>query len=124
MRRTELIAGLLAITAAAGFGQDADPPSRVARLNLLNGAVSFRPGSVEEWTAAQINYPMTTGDHLWTDTGARAELHIGSTAIRMDQQTALSILNLNDQIVQLSVTQGSVNVHIRYLAPNDSFEVD
>jgi hypothetical protein len=79
---------------------------------------------VEEWTAAQINYPMTTGDHLWTDTGARAELHIGSTAIRMDQQTALSILNLNDQIVQLSVTQGSVNVHIRYLAPNDSFEVD
>jgi hypothetical protein len=42
----------------------------------------------------------------------------------MDQMTAISVLNLNDQIVQLSLTAGSLNVHIRYLGENESFEVD
>jgi hypothetical protein len=107
--------------AAADVG---DPPSRVARLNYLSGPVSFRPGSVEEWTAAMLNHPLTAGDHLWTDTGSQAELHIGSTAIRMNSQTAMSILNLDDRMVQISVTQGTVDVHIRNLAQEDSYEID
>ncbi len=101
-----------------------DPPARVGRLSLINGAVSFRPASVEDWTAAQINYPVTAGDHLWTDTGAAAEIHVGSTAIRLDHNTALSIVNLNDQILQLSVTQGSVQVRLRYLGQDENLEVD
>src|SRR5580692_12135888 len=122
MRKLELITALLAVAASA-FGQ-ADPPSRVARLNFQQGPVSFRPASVDDWTAATTNYPVTTGDCLWADQGARAELHVGSTAIRMDQMTAISVLNLNDRIVQLSLTAGSLNVHIRYLGENESFEVD
>ncbi|MGA3241596.1 MAG: DUF6600 domain-containing protein [Bryobacteraceae bacterium] len=122
MRKLELITALLTVAAAA-FGQ-ADPPSRVARLNFQQGSVSFRPAGVDDWAAATTNYPLTTGDYLWADQGARAELHVGSTAIRLDQTTALSVLNLNDQIVQLSLTAGSLNVHIRYLGENESFEVD
>lgn len=30
-----------------------DPPSRVARLSFLTGSVSFRPGTVDEWTSAE-----------------------------------------------------------------------
>src|SRR5580693_4466490 len=122
MRKLQFLAGLFTIAAAA-FGQ-ADPPSRVARLNFMQGPVSFRPGGVDEWAAATLNFPLNTGDNLWADQGARAELHVGSTAIRMDQMTAISVLNLNDQIVQLSLTAGSLNVHIRYLGENESFEVD
>jgi len=122
MRKLELITALLAVAVSA-FGQ-ADPPSRVARLNFQQGPVSFRPGGVDEWAAATTNYPVTTGDYLWADQGARAELHVGSTAIRLDQMTAMSVLNLNDQIVQLSLTAGSLNVHLRYLGENESFEVD
>lgn len=106
------------------MAQDQDPPSRVARLNHLEGPVSFRPGSVEDWTAATLNYPLTTGDHLWADTGARAELHVGSTAVRLSSATALAVLNLDDRIVQLSLTQGPLSVHIRYLGPDEAFEVD
>src|SRR5580658_7700846 len=123
MRKLALITGLLTVVAASAFGQ-ADPPARVARLNFQQGPVSFRPGGVDDWAAAVTNYPLTTGDYLWADQGARAELHVGSTAIRMDQTTAISVLNLNDQIVQLSLTAGSLNVHIRYLGENESFEVD
>src|SRR6202451_280427 len=123
MRKLELTATLLTVLAASAFGQ-ADPPSRVARLNFQQGPVSFRPAGVDDWAAATTNYPVTTGDSLWADQGARAELHVGSTAVRMDQMTAISVLNLNDQIVQLSLTAGSLNVHIRYLGENESFEVD
>jgi hypothetical protein len=111
------------MTAAAAMAQ-ADPPSRVARLNYLNGPVSFRPGSVDDWAAATLNYPLTAGDRLWTDAGAQAELHVGSTAVRMDSQTALGIVNLDDRVVQLSLTAGALNIHIRAMRPDEIYEVD
>jgi len=123
LRKSGSVTAFLLIAAASALAQ-ADPPSRVARLNYISGPVSFRPASVEDWTAATLNYPLTTGDHLWTDTGAQTEMHVGSTAIRMDSQTALAILNLDDRIVQLSLTAGSLNVHIRYLGDQDSYEID
>jgi hypothetical protein len=114
----------MAVAAAPALADAGDPPSRVARLNYQTGTVSFRPGTVEDWTAASLNYPLTTGDHLWADAGAEVELHIGSTAIRMGSQTALAILNLDDQMAQLSLTQGVLNIHVRYLGPQEAFEVD
>jgi hypothetical protein len=114
----------LLITALPLLAQDADPPSRVARLNLLSGSVSFRPGSVEEWTAATLNYPLTSGDHLWADAASRTEIHVGSTAVRMSERTAMSILNLDDRTTQLSLTEGSLVIRVRQIADDESFEVD
>jgi len=124
MRKVELLAALLAVAAIPVLADAGDPPSRVARLSYQSGTVSFRPGTVEEWTAASLNYPLTTGDHLWADAGAQVEMHIGSTAIRMGSQTALAILNLDDQMAQFSLTQGVLNVHIRYLGNQEAFEID
>jgi hypothetical protein len=117
---------LLAMAAAPVLAQAqaGDPPSRVARLNFKSGSVSFRPGSVEDWTEASLNYPLTIGDRLWTQPGARAELHAGSTAIRMASETALAFLNLDDRTVQLSLTEGTIDVHILGLMAGESFEVD
>jgi len=124
MRKIELVAALLALAAVPAMADAGDPPSRVARLSYQSGTVSFRPGTVEEWTAASLNYPLTTGDHLWADASAQVEMHIGSTAIRMGSQTALAILNLDDQMAQLSLTQGVIEVRIRYLADQEAFEID
>ena len=52
-----------------------DPPGRVARLNYLRGSVSFQPAGESDWVPAARNRPMTTGDRLWVDNGARAEMH-------------------------------------------------
>ncbi len=59
----------------------ADPPSRVARLNLMEGSISYLPsgGGQNDWTAATLNRPLTIGARLWADQNSRAELHIGST---------------------------------------------
>ena len=130
MRKSDLLATLLAIAAVSAFGQDQgqdqaqDPPSRVARLNYISGTVSFRTGSVDEWTGATINYPLYNGDHLWADRDARTELHVGSTAVRMGPETALAILNLDDRIVQLSLTGGVGSIDLKGLAFAESAQAD
>ena len=64
------------------WNQENDPPTRVARMNFTQGAVSFQPGGEGDWVDAVPNRPLTTGDNLWADKDSRAELHVGSTSIR------------------------------------------
>ena len=101
-----------------------DPPGRVARLKYVQGAVSFQPAGEPDWVSAVVNRPMTTGDKLWADTGARAELRIGSGTIRLDSSTGFSFLNLDDRTVQLQLTQGILDIRVRRLGRNEIFEVD
>ena len=124
IRKTGLLSCLLVVALAPSFADPGDPPGRVARLNFETGSVSFRPGSVEDWSPANPNYPLITGDYLWSDRGSRAEMHIGSTAVRLGSETALSFLNLDDQTVQLSLTSGVIHVRLRALGEEESFEVD
>ena len=35
----------------------ADPPARVGRINLIDGRVSFRPETVDEWVPARPQLP-------------------------------------------------------------------
>jgi len=102
----------------------ADPPGRVARLNYIQGSVSFQPAGTQQWLGASPNRPLTTGDNVWADINSRGEVHVGSTAIRLSGQTGLSILNLNDQVVQIEVPQGSVEVHVRDIGDSEAYEVD
>jgi hypothetical protein len=103
---------------------DQDPPTRVARLNFSSGAVSFQPGGEGDWITAVQNRPLTTGDNLWADQNSRAELHIGSTAMRMDSETSLTFLDLDDHNTQLRLSLGSLLVRVRHLDDGDLFEVD
>src|SRR3954465_177653 len=106
---------LLALAAVPLLAQADDPPARVARINYLQGSVSFRPASVDDWAAATINYPLTTGDHLWADNDGRVEIPAGAPPLRMNARTAMSILNLDDRNVQISLTDGSIHVRVRDL---------
>ncbi|MDP3539464.1 MAG: hypothetical protein Q8S26_12265 [Azonexus sp.] len=123
--------GVLALAAglailASGSWAASDPPSRVARLGYLAGTVSFSPAGENDWVQATVNRPLSNGDRLWTDpdAGARAEIQVGGAMIRMDAGTSLSILNLDDRIAQMQLTQGTLNVRVRRLDPNQVFEVD
>src|SRR5438445_7033300 len=103
---------------------DRDPPGRVGRLSFVTGSVSFRPGDVDDWVSATVNYPLHDGDHLWTDTDARAEITVGSTAFRLAPQSAFGFLALDDRSVQVRLSQGSLNVRVRDLSENESLEID
>src|ERR1700694_3769271 len=108
----------------AAADDDEDPPSRVARLSYANGTVSFNPGGTDDWVSAVVNRPITSGDKLWTDNGARAELHIGSAAIRLSGNTGFSFLNLDDRTTQIRLTEGVINVRVRRLDQDETFEID
>ncbi|HEV3420824.1 MAG TPA: DUF6600 domain-containing protein [Candidatus Acidoferrum sp.] len=119
-----IFAFVLAAAKPAVADDDDDPPSRVARLSYINGQVSFSPGGTDDWVGAVVNRPMTTGDKLWTDQGSRAELHVGSAAIRLSGQTGFSFLNLDDRMMQIRVTEGTINLHVLRLDDQESIEVD
>jgi len=121
-----LLLVLVSILIPLGFSSLlwADPPGRVGRLNLISGTVSFHPGSLEEWTPATLNYPLTTGDNLWTDQDGEAEIHVGSTAIRLASNTEFSFLNLDNHTLQIQLSTGSLDVRLRHLTVNEVVEID
>ena len=118
------ILSLVLMVAATAGRAVADPPERVARISFLSGAASFRTAEATEWTPATLNYPITIGDHVWTDRAGRLELQMGATAVDLDAMTSASVLNLDHHIVQLRVTQGLVIVRVRELASDESLEID
>ena len=101
-----------------------DPPARVARLANMSGNVSFTPAGEHEWVQAQLNRPIVTGDKLWTADGARAELQVGSSTVRLDYQSNFDFLNLNDQIAQMQLTHGTLNLDVWRLRTDETYEVD
>jgi hypothetical protein len=122
LRVCALAIGAAALAASAWAA--ADPPSRVARLGYATGAVSFSAAGDNGWVRATINRPLTSGDRLWADKGARAELQIGGAMIRINAGTGVAVLNLDDQIAQLQLSQGTLNIRVRRLEPDQAFEVD
>jgi len=103
---------------------DDDPPGRVARLNYIQGSISFQPGGQTDWVQANPNRPLTVGDNLWADKNSRGELHIGSTSLRLSGETGITFLNLDDRTIQIQLAQGSLSVHVRRLDGGDAFEID
>jgi len=104
--------------------EDQDPPGRVARLNLAEGSVSFQPGGENDWVDAVLNRPLVTGDHLWADENSRAEVHIGSTALRLGPKTGITLLEVSDRAAQIRLAQGSLIVKVRHVDDEDSYEID
>jgi len=96
-----------------------DLPSRVARVSYLEGPVSFQAAGTETWSRAELNRPVAERDALWTDGAARAELHLGSAAIRMDSRTKLDFLKFDDRTAQARVIQGVVSLTVRRLEPGE-----
>ena len=113
------VAGLLFSGAAS-----ADPPSRAARLAYALGAVSFSAAGENDWVQATVNRTLTAGDRLWVGPRARAEVELGGAMIRLNANTGVSVLNLDDQSTQLQLTQGSLSVRVRRLAPDQMIEVE
>ncbi len=112
----------LAIQAQAP--DNGDPPGRAARLSVADGAVSFQAAGDTVWGDASLNYTITSGDRLYTDKDARAELEVGSLAIRLSDNTDLTVTNLTDHFVQLGLSAGTARLSVYELSSADTLEVD
>ena len=126
MRHNRLmLAGMLGLgVVGTACSQGIDPPTRVGRVSDMQGTVSLFTVGASDWTPASLNYPLTTGDALWADSGARAEVHLGSSAVRIAPQTSLVFGEVSDTVTQVRVDEGSIDVHVRYLSTGEIYEID
>jgi len=141
LSRILLVAGgvcALAIGAAAAQAQQyAEPqsydqnvdnaeqaPGRVARLAYLSGQVQFAPAGEDDWGSVEINRPMVIGDRLLTGDDGRAVLELGDASIRIDNGSAFDFLDLDQDNVQIELSQGTLNLAVRQLDEGANFEVD
>ncbi len=109
---------------STGHGNEADPPSRVARLSYLAGDLGLLPAGAKDWSDASVNRPLTSGDRLSSGRDARAELELGGGTLRIASRTDIGVLDLSDRIAQLELTQGTLSLTVRRLDPGQSYEID
>lgn len=113
----------LALLMAFGAAAWADPPGRVGRLAQASGTVWVYDTEQNEWVAAGLNRPVTSGDRLATDNGARADVQIGSASLRLDGATELAVDQLDDSRVSLRVERGSAALRLRSAESVNEFEL-
>ncbi|TWB42654.1 DUF6600 domain-containing protein [Nitrospirillum pindoramense] len=100
-----------------------DPPTRVGRLARVQGTVSFHTADGTQWDPAIPNYPLTSGNALWTEPGSSATVDVSTTRLVMDGATELDIDTLDDRNMSADLAQGRVYVRVRGLLPGESYSV-
>lgn len=103
---------------------NAEPPARVGRLAVIQGQVSVGSEVGAELSAAQINWPVTTGSMLATAANGRTEVQVGSTSIRLDGDSSLEVLQLDDYTMRLRLHHGSASIRVVNADVVQGFELE
>jgi hypothetical protein len=104
---------VLAACCRLALADPLDAPGRVGRVSLVQGQVSISGDVGGAQDAALLNWPVTSHHQLTTARDARAEFRVGSTAVRLDGDSALDIVELDDDTMQLRLHYGSVSIRVR-----------
>ena len=82
------------------------------RVSLIENELQIRSPETGKWDLAAINTPLDEGDEIWVPQGGRAELQLNAdTSIRLDENTALHILSLDEDSSQFYLSQGSAYIN-------------
>jgi hypothetical protein len=113
--------------AAPGQGRpdvnQGDPPARVGRIAGMTGTVSFHNEGDTDWSAASLNYPVSSGNAFWTEPSADARLEISDSRVVLGGGTEFDVTTLDASGLQGVVPQGEVYIHLRDLAPNEAWSI-
>ncbi|MEO9221631.1 MAG: DUF6600 domain-containing protein [Mycobacteriaceae bacterium] len=116
--------GLSMVSGAHAQATDGiDPPARVGRLALLAGTVSFHTMDQDAWERATLNYPVTSGNALWTEPGARAAIDVGTAQVALDQSTEFDLTGLDDHVMAITQAQGAMFLRVRYVTQGDEYRI-
>ncbi|CUI06250.1 DUF6600 domain-containing protein [Massilia antarctica] len=103
---------LLALSAMSTLAL-ADTPARVGRIALTQGPVNVSTDVGDEATAALVNWPVTSKSQINTGRDGRTEIRIGSTSVRLDSDSSLEVIELDDDSVRLRLHYGSASIRVR-----------
>src|SRR6266446_8820142 len=111
---------LLAVPALA----QVEPPARVGRVSLVSGTLAFYGSGDTDWSSAKVNLPVAAGAWLMTDPQSRAEMRVGADSINLSNDTQLNFGELRDQVMQIGLTQGRIDLHLRRLKKDQRAQID
>ena len=132
-----IIALVCAVAAGVGVGlwmkheqtASAEAIPNAARIQRVEGEVALNNseavnGQNDQWIAATENQPFSVGDRIYTRDKSRASLAFtGRNFARLNPNTSLDVLALNDERTQLALRDGSAVFDVGYLNSGDLFEV-
>jgi hypothetical protein len=132
-----IIAVIVAIAAGVGVGlymkheqsASAEALPNAARIQRVEGQVALdntdaANGQSDQWIAATENQPVSVGDRIYTRDNSRASLAFtGRNFARINPNTSLDVIALNDRRTQLALRDGSAMFDVGYLNSGDLFEV-
>lgn len=108
-----LVLAFLPLAASAAPAPNDEPPARVGRISWAQGEVAVYTDPDHGWEKGFVNSPLTSENSVWTEPGARAEVRIGPTTIRMDETTQLDVRRLDDDELRAHVVRGRITLRIR-----------
>src|SRR5690348_3147523 len=101
-----------------------DPPTDVARIAVVSGAVSsHQPGS-QDWDEAQQNYPLAPGSGIWTEPRSHAAVDVAGARIHLDSSSQLEVTAIDPGQVELAVPQGAAVMRVYPGVSGVSFQVN
>jgi hypothetical protein len=132
-----IVAVVCAVLAGVGVGwwmkheqtASAEAIPNAARIQRVEGEVALDNGDAgntqsEEWIRATENQPVSVGDRIYTRDSSRASLAFtGRNFARLNPNTSLDVLSLDDRRTQLALRDGSAVFDVGYLNSGDLFEV-
>jgi hypothetical protein len=123
VQATLLACALWSGSAGVAAAPGGDPPARVGHASVLGDALEFSKDG-ELWEPAAVGAPLTTHSAVRNLTWSRAELRIGSTALRLAPQVWLQFEQLDDAGVVVALNIGRLNVRLRQCCrPGDTLAV-
>jgi len=114
----------LAVTSATFQAVEA-PVSRLLRVSLLEGDVTYQRTDLDRWVDLSVNTPILEGDKIWVGRGGRAEVEFenGSFA-RLSENTIIEFSRLADidskEGVEVRLIQGLTSFEVR---PEPAFTI-
>src|SRR5262245_24631344 len=101
--------------------------ARIQRIDgqvLLNNSGANTSPSDQNWLTATVNQPFTVGDRIYTRDNSHASVAFtGRNFARLNPNTSLDVLALEDRRTQLALRDGSAVFDVGYLNSGDLFEV-
>ena len=88
-------------------------PQRAGRLADFQGRVWLFDTEQGQWSEALRNRALTEGDRLSTERGARAEVRVGSTELRLGASNEIEIVRMDEGRMSLQLHRGSLALRVR-----------
>src|ERR1043165_1958297 len=132
-----IVALVCAVAAGVGVGlwmkheqtASAEAIPDAARIQRVEGDVALNNGEAvnaqsDQWIAATANQPFSVGDRIYTRDNSRVSLAFtGRNFARLNPNTSLDVIALEDERTQLALRDGSAVFDVGYLNSGDLFEV-